>query len=195
MRRGSAARQAAAAVWLARSPRHHRRRPLSRPTAPTREWAWSSSRIQRLMMLDEPASGLSRGERERLGELFCDLDADTTLLLIEHDMDVALRDRRAGRRDGRRSRSSPKARPTRSGHDPLVQRGLPAGMGRHSCLSSLLHRRQPVAPDTGPRKCSRTVSVLGWASRPVGDHRPQRDGQVDAVRHDSSGSSPRRRGP
>ena len=44
-----------------------------------------------LMMLDEPASGLSRGERERLSELLRDLSADTTLLLIEHDMDVALR--------------------------------------------------------------------------------------------------------
>ncbi len=44
-----------------------------------------------LMMLDEPASGLSRGERERLIELLRALSADTTLLLIEHDMDVALR--------------------------------------------------------------------------------------------------------
>ena len=44
-----------------------------------------------LMMLDEPASGLSRGERERLTELLRALSADTTLLLIEHDMDVALR--------------------------------------------------------------------------------------------------------
>jgi branched-chain amino acid transport system ATP-binding protein len=44
-----------------------------------------------LMMLDEPASGLSRGERERLTELLSVLSVDTTLLLIEHDMDVALR--------------------------------------------------------------------------------------------------------
>ena len=44
-----------------------------------------------LMMLDEPASGLSRGERERLTELLRALSSDTTLLLIEHDMDVALR--------------------------------------------------------------------------------------------------------
>ena len=45
----------------------------------------------RLMMLDEPASGLSRGERDRLVELLEALAADVTLLLIEHDMDVALR--------------------------------------------------------------------------------------------------------
>ena len=44
-----------------------------------------------LMMLDEPASGLSRGERERLIELLESLSQDVTLLLIEHDMDVALR--------------------------------------------------------------------------------------------------------
>ena len=44
-----------------------------------------------LIMLDEPASGLSRGERERLVELLENLPDDTTLLLIEHDMDVALK--------------------------------------------------------------------------------------------------------
>jgi len=42
-----------------------------------------------IMLLDEPASGLSRGERERLIELLGDLAGHSTLLLIEHDMDVA----------------------------------------------------------------------------------------------------------
>ncbi len=45
----------------------------------------------RLLMLDEPASGLSRGERVLLTELLLALDRDITLILIEHDMDVALR--------------------------------------------------------------------------------------------------------
>jgi branched-chain amino acid transport system ATP-binding protein len=45
----------------------------------------------RLLMLDEPASGLSRGERVLLTDLLLALDRDVTLLLIEHDMDVALR--------------------------------------------------------------------------------------------------------
>ena len=44
-----------------------------------------------LMMLDEPASGLSRGERGALTELLLQLDPAITLILIEHDMDVALR--------------------------------------------------------------------------------------------------------
>ena len=44
-----------------------------------------------LMMLDEPASGLSRGERVALTELLLALDPKITLILIEHDMDVALR--------------------------------------------------------------------------------------------------------
>ncbi len=44
----------------------------------------------RIIMLDEPASGLSRGERERLTELLLALPRDVTLVLIEHDMDVAL---------------------------------------------------------------------------------------------------------
>ena len=42
-----------------------------------------------VLLLDEPASGLSRGERERLTELLHELPAESTLLLIEHDMDVA----------------------------------------------------------------------------------------------------------
>ena len=44
-----------------------------------------------LMMLDEPASGLSRGERVALTDLLLKLDPSITLILIEHDMDVALR--------------------------------------------------------------------------------------------------------
>ena len=45
----------------------------------------------RLLMLDEPAAGLSRAERVRLTEMLIGLDPDITLILIEHDMDVALR--------------------------------------------------------------------------------------------------------
>jgi branched-chain amino acid transport system ATP-binding protein len=44
----------------------------------------------KLMMLDEPAAGLSRGERVLLTELLLQLDPQITLVLIEHDMDVAL---------------------------------------------------------------------------------------------------------
>jgi branched-chain amino acid transport system ATP-binding protein len=44
-----------------------------------------------LMLLDEPASGLSRGERVALTDLLLKLDRSITLILIEHDMDVALR--------------------------------------------------------------------------------------------------------
>ncbi len=45
----------------------------------------------RLLMLDEPAAGLSRAERVRLTEMLIGLDESITLVLIEHDMDVALR--------------------------------------------------------------------------------------------------------
>jgi branched-chain amino acid transport system ATP-binding protein len=45
----------------------------------------------KLMMLDEPAAGLSRAERVSLTELLLTLDPSITLILIEHDMDVALR--------------------------------------------------------------------------------------------------------
>ena len=44
----------------------------------------------RILLLDEPAAGLSRAERQLLTALLLSLDRDVTLLLIEHDMDVAL---------------------------------------------------------------------------------------------------------
>jgi branched-chain amino acid transport system ATP-binding protein len=44
----------------------------------------------RLLMLDEPAAGLSRAERGLLTELLLSLERDVTVILIEHDMDVAL---------------------------------------------------------------------------------------------------------
>ncbi|MGN6797585.1 MAG: ABC transporter ATP-binding protein [Gaiellaceae bacterium] len=55
------------------------------------EVAMARASNPRLMMLDEPASGLSRGERTALTELLLSLDPSITLILIEHDMDVALR--------------------------------------------------------------------------------------------------------
>ena len=45
----------------------------------------------KILMLDEPASGLSRGERQLLTELLLALDEKITVIVIEHDMDVALR--------------------------------------------------------------------------------------------------------
>jgi branched-chain amino acid transport system ATP-binding protein len=44
----------------------------------------------KLMMLDEPAAGLSRAERVKLTQMLIELARDVTLILIEHDMDVAL---------------------------------------------------------------------------------------------------------
>ena len=88
--RRARARDAAAEVWLSESIdavvgdlSHGQQRQLEVGMALVTE--------PELMMLDEPASGLSRGERERLVELLMHLSAEVTLLLIEHDMDVALR--------------------------------------------------------------------------------------------------------
>ena len=67
------------------------------------EVAMARASSPRLMMLDEPASGLSRGERVALTDLLLGLDPSITLILIEHDMDVALRvaDRVTMMHDGR----------------------------------------------------------------------------------------------
>jgi len=83
------ARDAAAKVWLqdqlatdVDSLSHGEKRQL--------EVGMAMSVNPSLLMLDEPASGLSRGERHRLTEMLIDLDRAVTLIIIEHDMDVAL---------------------------------------------------------------------------------------------------------
>jgi branched-chain amino acid transport system ATP-binding protein len=43
-----------------------------------------------LLLLDEPAAGLSPGERRRLTDLLLSLERSMTVVLIEHDMDIAL---------------------------------------------------------------------------------------------------------
>ena len=43
----------------------------------------------RLLLLDEPAAGLSPGERREMARFIKGLDPRLTILLIEHDMDVA----------------------------------------------------------------------------------------------------------
>jgi branched-chain amino acid transport system ATP-binding protein len=44
----------------------------------------------RLLLLDEPAAGLSPSERSMVAEIIRSLDRDITVVLIEHDMDLAL---------------------------------------------------------------------------------------------------------
>jgi branched-chain amino acid transport system ATP-binding protein len=96
MRRGArdeelaeSARQLAELVWL----RHHidaKTSDLAHGERRQLEIGMAIAAVPDIMLLDEPASGLSRGERERLIELLGSLAPTHTLLLIEHDMDVAL---------------------------------------------------------------------------------------------------------
>ena len=44
----------------------------------------------RVLFLDEPCAGLSPAERQRISQMIAGLPRDITLLMIEHDMDVAL---------------------------------------------------------------------------------------------------------
>jgi branched-chain amino acid transport system ATP-binding protein len=44
----------------------------------------------RVLLLDEPCAGLAPAERQRISTLIRDLPRSITLLMIEHDMDVAL---------------------------------------------------------------------------------------------------------
>lgn len=54
------------------------------------ELAMALASAPRLLVLDEPAAGLSPVEREKLAETLRTLDRDLTLVLIEHDMNIAL---------------------------------------------------------------------------------------------------------
>ena len=45
----------------------------------------------KVILFDEPAAGLSPHERERLTSLLGNLPDDVCMLLIEHDLDIALR--------------------------------------------------------------------------------------------------------
>jgi branched-chain amino acid transport system ATP-binding protein len=83
------ARAAAEQVWLGHQ-LHALVRSLSHGEQRQLELGIARVTEPKVMMLDEPASGLSRGERERLTEVLMALDRDVTLILIEHDMDVAL---------------------------------------------------------------------------------------------------------
>ena len=44
----------------------------------------------RMLLLDEPAAGLSPSERSMVADIIRSLDRDITVVLIEHDMDLAL---------------------------------------------------------------------------------------------------------
>ena len=44
----------------------------------------------KLLLLDEPASGLAEGELIELGELIRDLAAETSLVIVEHHMDLMM---------------------------------------------------------------------------------------------------------
>ena len=43
----------------------------------------------RLLLLDEPAAGLSTGESHEMAAFLNNLDPELAILMIEHDMDVA----------------------------------------------------------------------------------------------------------
>ena len=44
----------------------------------------------RVLFLDEPCAGLSPSERQRVSRMIAELPGEMTVMMIEHDMDVAL---------------------------------------------------------------------------------------------------------
>jgi branched-chain amino acid transport system ATP-binding protein len=54
------------------------------------EIALALAQSPRIVLLDEPLAGLSGPERRRVGDLLHALPRELTILMIEHDMDIAL---------------------------------------------------------------------------------------------------------
>ncbi len=81
----------------------------------------------RVLMLDEPAAGLSPGDRPELLRMLRDLPRTLTLILVEHDMDIALpaTDIVTVMKDGEVVVEAP---PDRIEDDPVVQ-GIYLGGG------------------------------------------------------------------
>ena len=131
----------------------------------------------RLMMLDEPASGLSRGERVALTELLLSLDPSITLILIEHDMDVALRvaDRVTMMHDGaviveghagRDPREPDGARPLSRPGEP--RRWLSRSAARRRERERVLRdarRRSRTSRSRSPAARRRSSAATAWARR------------------------------
>ncbi len=51
-------------------------------------WRWRKSRA--CLLLDEPLAGLSNTERAQVKSLIASIPRETTVIMIEHDMDTAL---------------------------------------------------------------------------------------------------------
>jgi branched-chain amino acid transport system ATP-binding protein len=68
-------------------------RPLSQTSYGERrrvEIAMALAQNPRVLLLDEPFAGLSIDERRHVHELLCGMPRDMTIVMIEHNMDVAL---------------------------------------------------------------------------------------------------------
>ena len=78
----------------------HAVRLTARAAVPVKELSYGEQRqleialalvaAPRMLLLDEPAAGLSPSERTMVGDIIRSLPRELTILLIEHDMDLAL---------------------------------------------------------------------------------------------------------
>ena len=131
-----------------------------------------------MLLLDEPAAGLSPAERIALTDLLLSLEPDITLMIIEHDMDIAL---------------TVAERVTMMHDGSIVVEGTPAEiranqlvhdlyLGRSHGVSEPLLEIHDLNAYYGRSHALQGVRLAsGGAGR---DHRAQRHGQDDPVQGD-----------
>ena len=138
----------------------------------------------RLILFDEPAAGLSPAERRELVALLRALPAHMGFVLIEHDLDIALRvvERVTVMHNGRLLKHGTPAEIENDAEVQAIYMGALMRRRKHASLHAVLDDREPRRP-LRPRPRAAGCVAHARARRARG-RRPQRHGQDHAVQRD-----------
>ena len=120
------------------------------------EIALALSGAPRFILFDEPAAGLSPAERAELIDILTSLPAHIGYIIIEHDMDVALRVVESV---------------TMMHNGSIFKEGTPeeieSGHGSAAALSGRRSWLSSTAPEAHPRRCCRSPGSMSITAIPM----------------------------